>query len=51
MESLGEAEAKQETQASPEKGLAVPWAMGCVQGCVVRNTQGLSELRNQKAET
>lgn len=50
MESLGEAEAKQKTQASPEEGLAVPWAMGCVQGCVVRSTQGLSDLRNQRAE-
>lgn len=30
---LGEAEAKQETQASPEKGLVVRWgAVGCVQG-------------------
>lgn len=51
MRGLGEAKAKQEIQTSPEKGLAVPWAVGCVQGCVVEEHQGLLELRNLKAET
>lgn len=51
VKGLGEAKAKQETQTSPEKGLAVPWAVGCVQGYAVEEHQGLLELRNLKAKT
>lgn len=51
LEGLGEAETKKgPRQALRRDLLCCVWAMGCAQGWR-RNSQGLEELRIQKAET